>query len=197
MEQTCEQSPAAAAAAPAVDEIKKNEDDTEQRCERLRKSIAELQEQRHKMGIDSYDDFMRYQESEHRHQMEKQHKRDVKQLMKFQEQMDQHLGGHFEFVDTPTKHFKFEFVPNGDGTVNFEATQVIQKVLKFIKKKKEPKRLIKPKKTKKEPEKEEPEYKEVIYAAIHPDCVGEDDHQNQQMLEICPKCRRYNEEMQQ
>ena len=192
MEQTCEQSPAA---APAVDEIKKNEDDTEQRCERLRKSIAELQEQRHKMGIDSYDDFMRYQESEHRHQMEKQHKRDVKQLMKFQEQMDQHLGGHFEFVDKPTKHFKFEFIPNGDGTVNFEATQVIQKVLKFIKKKKEPKRLRKPKKTKKEPEKEEPEYKEVIYAAIHPDCAGEEDHQNQQMLEICPKCRRYNEEM--
>ena len=191
MEQTCEQSSAAAATATKFD------DDVQQRCDRLQKSIAELQEQRHNMGLDTYDDFMRYQESDHRHQMEKQQKQDAKQLKKFQEPMDQHLGGHFEFVDKPTKQFKFEFVPNGDGTSNFEATRIVQKVLKFVKVKKEPKRLRKPKKTKKEPEKEEPEYKEVIYAAIHPDCVGEDDHQNQQMLEICPKCRRYNEEMQQ
>ena len=62
MEQTCEQN-AAAAAAATVDEIKKDvtkkDDDTEQRCERLRKEIAAYQEQRHKMGIDSYDDFMK------------------------------------------------------------------------------------------------------------------------------------------
>ena len=182
MEQTCEKSSAAVAAF---------DDDVQQRCERLQKSIAKVQEERHNMGLDTYDDFMRFQESEHRQQIEKQQKQDVKQLKKFQEKMDQHLGGHFELVDKPTKHFKFEFSSNGDGTTNFEATRVVQKVLKFIKVKKEPKRLRKPKKMKKEPEKE---CKEVIYAAIYPDCVGEDDHQNQQMLEICPKCRHNNED---
>ena len=137
MEQTCEKSSAAVAAF---------DDDVQQRCERLQKSIAKVQEERHNMGLDTYDDFMRFQESEHRQQIEKQQKQDVKQLKKFQEKMDQHLGGHFELVDKPTKHFKFEFSSNGDGTTNFEATRVVQKVLKFIKVKKEPKRLRKPKK---------------------------------------------------
>ena len=192
MEQTCEQNAAAAAATVDKTQDTKKDDDTEQRCERLRKEIAAYQEQRHKMGIDSYDDFMKYQEIVHREQLEKQQKRDVKQLMKFQEQMDQHLGGHFELVDKPTKQCKFEFVHLDDGSVDFVATRIGLKVLKFIKKKKEPKRL-----TQKKMKKEKPEVKEVIYAAIHPECVGADDHQNQQMLEICPKCRRYNEEMQQ
>ena len=31
------------------------------------------------------------------------------------------------------------------------------------------------------------------YTIMHPDCCNEPDHSNQQMLELCPKCRRYNE----
>ena len=136
MEQTCHQS-------STVVTNDQSDDDVKQRCERLEKSIAELQEQRHSLGIDTYDDIMIYQEGDLRQQIEKQHKQDAKQLEKFQEQMDQHLGGHFEFVDKPTNQFKFEIVPNGDGTANCKATRIIQRVLKFIKAEKDPKRLTK------------------------------------------------------
>ena len=31
------------------------------------------------------------------------------------------------------------------------------------------------------------------YTIMHPDCCNEPDYSNQQMLELCPKCRRYTE----
>ena len=42
-------------------------------------------------------------------------------------------------------------------------------------------------------EEEDMDWTTTDYTHMHPDCYNEIDHSNQQMLELCPKCRRYNE----